>query len=129
GEPARLLDRARIAGLSGQRLRGAQTALAENALGGLGDGDQDPADPAALLANWTVGEDEIALFDEAVPVERQEEIDHRRRGALEPTAKHRSDDLPDLGEGVAGAAAHRRRMLGRAEDGSVTVVVELGELR
>ena len=42
--------------------------------------------------------------------------------------EHRSDDIPDLGEGLARAAPHRGGMLGGTEDRAVAVVVELGEV-
>ena len=82
-----------------------------------------------LLPDRAVGEDEIALLGEAVPVQRQHEIDERRRRPLHDAGEHRADDVPDLGERLARARAHRARVLRRPEDGAVAVVVELRVFR
>ena len=47
----------------------------------LGDRDEHTADLAAFLADRAVGKDEVALFGESMPVERQHEIDERGRRA------------------------------------------------
>ena len=124
-QPARLAHACRAARAGRQRLRRLQPPLAEDALGGLRHRDEDAADRAGLLPNRAVGEDEVALLGEAVTVQRQHEIDERRRRPLHDAREHRADDVPDLGERLARAGAHRARVLRRPEDGAVAVVVEL----
>src|SRR3954451_17805586 len=70
-----LTDRLGISGSGGERLRCLQATFAEDALRRLGDRDQDATDAAVLLSNRAIREDEVTLFGEAVPVEREQEVD------------------------------------------------------
>ncbi len=108
----------------------AQPALAEHPLGRLDDRDEDAADRSVLVADRAVGEREVAFLDIAVAVERQQLVDEGTglAGRKHPV-EHRPDEVPDLGESVGGARTERARMLGRAENRPVGVIVELDELR
>ena len=125
---AGLVHRLRLPCLGRERLRRLQPSLAEHALRRLGDGDEHAADPPAFFTDRAVREDEVALLDEAVTIERQHEVDDIRPFAAHHPLEHRPDDVPDLREGLPRADPHRLRVLRRSEDGSIAVVVELREV-
>src|SRR3954447_11405220 len=104
---------------AGEVAQRAEAALADHAAGGLGAGDEQPADAAGFVPDGTVAEGEVRLLD--VPVAIHEEQEVVRPGAL-PVPHHlgvqRADDVPDLRPALLPALSERARVLG-AEDRDV----------
>ena len=126
---AHLVGRAFDGHLCRQPSERAQPALGDDPLRRLVDDAEHAADPAAIVAERTVREREVALLEVAVAVERKASVVERDSLACHHSTKHRSHDVPDLGEALGGAAPHRMRILRSTEDRSVGVVVEEDELR
>ena len=106
-----------------------QPPLPHHARRGVADGDEDPADPAALVLDRGVGERPVRLLQVAVPAQEQQLV-LGERGAL--AGEHRLGHRAELGprlrphprgtpaQGVGVLVAHRR---------DVRVVVEDRQLR
>lgn len=122
------LGRGRAPAHVGEVPQGAKPTLPQHPTRRFEDGDEDAADAAVLARDRTVGEGEVALLEVAVPVERKQLVDEgARRRRPDDAAEHRTDEVPDFREGLVGAPPERRRVLRRAEDRAVGVVVELRE--
>ena len=119
-------------GRHGQRAEVAQrpqSPLAEHALGRLGHRDEVAEHVGALASDRAVGEREVGLFQVAVALHQELEVGGPGRIAgRHHVAVERPADVPDLGPALVAALAHRTRML-RSEEGPVTIVVKLHDLR
>ena len=103
--------------------------LGDDPVGGLQARDEDARHRTALVADRIVGVVEVALLEKAVPIEAQQSGFDVRGAPGEDLVDHRLDDVPDFRPAFAPPLSHRAWMLGGAEDGPVTVVVELDEVR
>ena len=90
---------------------------------------EDAADLASLLADRAVGEGEVALLREALPLQREHQV--LGEGGLSPRehrVEHGPDDVPDLRPALAPRLSQGRGML-PADEVPVGVVVEHHQLR
>jgi hypothetical protein len=129
-------QRARIlGGACGRIARGEvpqqrEPALANDALGRFGDDAVQAANGAGFVAHRIVGDVEVGVLDEAVALEREQQIPGPEglAGAHHTLEQRAQLLLPDLAPRDPRRQPERVRMLG-AEDGTIGVVVETDELR
>jgi len=113
-------DRAGLFGASRVRRVGAQIAqhmhapFGDDFFGDFVDGREHAPDPArrGLVGHRAIGNGEMRLFDEAMPVYFEGNVLHPgRRAAREGRVDQRLEDVPDLRPAFADRLAHRLGML------------------
>ena len=123
------LDRGRAHERAGQRTQRAQPSVVDDLRGRLGRDDQQTGDAVGVVADRAVRVREEGLLGVAVASDQQTLIGRLHGFAGEHTREERTDLVPNLGPGLAGAAAQCVGMLLASEDWSERVVVQLRVLR
>jgi hypothetical protein len=131
GDGAGLFGRLRFARAGAEVAQDHPPALADDLLGDFMHGRQHPADATrgGVVRYRAVGDGEVGLFDEAVPVDLEGNVLHPgRRPAVERRVDQRLKDMPDLLPAFADGLPKGPWVL-RPEDRAVGIVIERDVLR
>ena len=131
GNLAGLLGGLGLPGPRAEVAQGGEAALADDLFGNLVHRRQHPADAArrGVVGNRAVGDGEMGLLDEPVPVDLQQDVIHPgRRAAVERGVDQRLQDVPDLRPALLDRLRQGFGML-FSEDRTIGVIVHRNVLR